>query len=346
MIVVFVVDTSPSMAEPASSTNSAGGSDDDIKAKGISRLDVAKMAVESLARSMDKRIMEHNRSVVLASAQAVAAGSSSANVDVGRLEQFDEFLLLSTGLQPDLQQQQQQSSSSFISPESKLSSSSSSLAVSSTEAIAAAAEAHAACGAGGRLLVGCVEILEDKSNSQSMLDGGGGNASTGGMLPHPPDRVDFERELKRLRSPTLPTISKNANSERQSNNNNSDPNTATAFPEWAGGAVGLNAALSHGLGLLSRYRLTHGRIVEHFGMGRLPWFEHQMTKLTKGGSTSGEEPNSNIANRNESPLQPACLVLLTDGECLRLPPDKGGGSLRLQFGNMPLREFYREREFI
>lgn len=314
MIVVFVVDTSPSMAEPANSANAA---DNPTKARGISRLDVAKMSVESMARSMDKRIVEHNRSVVMASAQAAASsGPGNSNIEVGRLEQFDEFLLLSTSLQPDFP--------------------SSSMGVPSAEAIAAAAEAHVACGAGGRLLVGCVESLDDKQNMPSTADGTGsgtGIVSSGGMLPHPPDRADFERELKRLRSAIIPT---------QKHNNNSEKNT-TSFPDWAGGAVGLNAALSHGLGLLSRYRLTRGRIVEHFGMGRLPWFEHLMTKLTK--EVVGDDPNANNANRNESPLQPACLVLLTDGECLRLPPEKGGGGLRLQFGNIPLREFYREREF-
>ena len=41
-------------------------------------------------------------------------------------------------------------------------------------------------------------------------------------------------------------------------------------------------------------------------------------------------------------LQPACLVLLTDGECLKKPPSEGGGNLQLQFGNAPLRDFYRE----
>ncbi len=256
----------------------------------------------------------------MASAQAVASsGSGGASIEVGRLEQFDEFLLLSTSLQPDL-------------PSSPRGDLSASMGIPSADAIAAAAEAHVACGAGGRLLVGCVESLADKNTMSSMVDATG-NASSGRMLPHPPDRADFERELKRLRSAIIPTKKHSNNSEKNS----------TSFPDWAGGAVGLNAALSHGLGLLSRYRLTRGRIVEHFGMGRLPWFEHLMTKLTKEGN--GEDPNANNVSRNDSPLQPACLVLLTDGECLRLPPEKGGGGLRLQFGNIPLREFYREREF-
>jgi len=298
MIVVFVVDTSPSMAAP-SNNGSVGGA-----AKGISRLDVAKMSVENLARSMDKRIMENNRSVLLASAQAASMAVGKAQQqqqDVGRLEQFDEFLLLSSSLQPDLD----------------------GTTVPSVDAIAAAAEAHASCGAGGRLLVGSVE---EGRGSLSMMDSGA-NAPSGIMVPYPPDRADFEHELKRLRTATLPLPSSDTTNPKKK------------FPEWAGGANGLNAALSHGLGLLSRYRLTRGRSVEHFGMGRLPWMQHQMAKMSAG---VGEDANA-AASKYDSPLQPACLILLTDGECLRLPPEEGGGGLSLRFGNMPLREFYRER---
>jgi hypothetical protein len=287
MIVVFVVDTSPSMALPSQSQSGS---------MSISRLDLAKMSVENLSRSMDKRILEHNRSVLMASAQQHQQ-QSHQSIDVGRLEQFDEFLLLSSSLQPD------NVGSLLMSPSSTMDS----------------LETHAACGAGGRLLVGSVE--DDRSYSMS---DGGGVGQHNNMVPHPPDRHDFEYELKRLKTAM---ISEN-----------------TPFPDWAGGALGLNAALSHGLGLLSRYRLTRGRDVEHFGMGRLPWFQHQMAKKT---------PNNNNMNKQQggggddssavnSPLQPACLILLTDGECLRSPSNKGGGGLSLRFGNMPLREFYKE----
>jgi hypothetical protein len=78
-------------------------------------------------------------------------------------------------------------------------------------------------------------------------------------------------------------------------------------------------------------------------MGRLPWMEHQMTKLSKSGAAGGDDGNP--GSKFDSPLQPACLVLLTDGECLSLPPEEGGGNLTLRFGNMPLRDFYREREY-
>lgn len=276
MIVVFVVDTSPSMALSFQSPST------------VRRLDLAKMSVENLARSMDKRILEHNRSVLQHQLLQQQSQSSQHHhhhqmVDVGKLEQFDEFLLLSTSLQP------------------------------STSSTLDSLEAHAECGAGGRLLVGSVE-----DDSKSMSDHGHNN-----MIPHPPDRHEFEYELKRLKTAKIPENK--------------------PFPDWAGGAIGLNAALSHGLGLLSRYRLTRGRDVEHFGMGRLPWFQHQMMAKTsnysikQGGTTGGDD--SLIVS---SPLQPACLILLTDGECLRLHPEKGGGGLSLRFGNMPLREFYKE----
>jgi hypothetical protein len=306
MIVVFVVDTSPSMAEPAAQSTKSGA------ATGISRLDVAKMAIESLSRSMDKRVADHNRSVLVASAQ-MAAGKQHHTL--GRLEQFDELMLLSTSLQPDVLHKKKEGrkrSSSCDGQHTSIKRTRSS----SFDSIEDAAAMHATCGAGGRLLFGCVDSLENNY----MPDG-----QTVGMLPHPPNRADFERELKRLRVATLPQTA-------------SDLSLKPSFPEWAGGAAGLNTALSHGLGLLSRYRLTRGRVVEHFGMGRLPWFEHQMAMMPK-------EKNETNASKNVSPLQPACLVLLTDGECLRLPPEKGGGGLRLQFGSIPLREFYKEREY-
>ena len=57
MIVVFVVDTSPSMAEKV-----AGGSDGSPSpACGMSKLDLAKMAVETLSKGLDQRVQAHNR---------------------------------------------------------------------------------------------------------------------------------------------------------------------------------------------------------------------------------------------------------------------------------------------
>ena len=302
MIVVFVVDTSPSMAKLAVENNKEGS------VTGVSRLDMAKMTIESLARSMDKRVVDHNRSVLVASSQMTMRNLHH----VGKLEQFDEFILLSTSLQSDVKSKvrQEQKRNNWLDREhvpSKRARSSSFDSIDRTNVT------HMNCGAGGRLLYGSVDSLE----SGPVQDG------SAGMLPHPPNRANFERELKQLRFASLP-LSDNSTSKQ-------------CFPEWAGGAAGLNTALSHGLGLLSRYRLTRGRIVENFGMGRLPWFEHQM-------ATMSNTKHDQYPGKNMSPLQPACLVLVTDGECLRLPPEKGGGSLRLQFGNMPLREFYKERE--
>lgn len=97
------------------------------------------------------------------------------------------------------------------------------------------------------------------------------------------------------------------------------------FPEDAGGANGLNIALSTGLQLLSRYRLQN-RLTENFGMGRLPNIALQL-------------PNGSPAT---SALQPACLILVTDGACLRQSASAGGGSLQLQYGSQLLREFYKE----
>lgn len=325
MIVVFVVDTSPSMAAPSSSNGA------DATARGISRLDVAKMSIEHLARSMDKRIVENNRSFLMASAHAASMTVGKQRqqqqpLDVGRLEEFDEFLLLSTSLQPDAAPPP--ACDSGAKPDAHLAGISPSPAdvtsLPSMHSTFAAIDSHASCGADGRLLVGSVE---DDRVSPSTIHSGL-QSPLGMMVPHYPDRTDFERELKRLRPSTIPSA---------------DTKSGNKFPEWAGGANGLNTALSHGLGLLSRYRLTRGRSVENFGMGRLPWMEHQMTKLSKSGAAGGDDGNP--GSKFDSPLQPACLVLLTDGECLSLPPEEGGGNLTLRFGNMPLRDFYREREY-
>jgi hypothetical protein len=325
MIVVFVVDTSPSMAAPSSSNGA------DATARGISRLDVAKMSIEQLARSMDKRILENNRSFLMASAQAASMTVGKQRqqqppLDVGRLEEFDEFLLLSTSLQPEAAPPP--ACDSGAKSDTHLAGASTSPADStfmpSMHSISAAIDSHASCGADGRLLVGSVE---DDRGSPSTIHSGL-HSPLGMNVPHYPDRTDFERELKRLRPSTIPSA---------------DTKSGNKFPEWAGGANGLNTALSHGLGLLSRYRLTRGRSVENFGMGRLPWMEHQMTKLSKSGAAGGDDGNP--GSKHDSPLQPACLVLLTDGECLSLPPEEGGGNLTLRFGNMPLREFYRERKY-
>lgn len=160
-----------------------------------------------------------------------------------------------------------------------------------------------ACGAGGRLLVGFGPRFQadstniTQSEQSAPVDGSG--------IQSHELMESFQRELKRLVA--------------------AEWDVNSPFPEDGGGAVGLNAALSSGLQLLSRYRLQN-RLTENFGMGRLP--------------------NTAIPMSNGVPaaaaLQPACLILVTDGACLRQPPKLGGGTLQLQFGSQPLREFYTE----
>ncbi|CAJ1907301.1 unnamed protein product [Cylindrotheca closterium] len=166
--------------------------------------------------------------------------------------------------------------------------------------------ATAACGAGGRLLVGYGDH-EDKTS-----DNPGDQASRQSNVN------SFQKELKQLQA-TDWDPSKAAKGRSQENR-------PTPFPEDGGGAVGLNAALSAGLQLLSRYRLAN-RSTENFGMGRLP--SSALLNPSGGGAAMHA-------------LQPACLVLITDGVCLRSSSTDGGGSLQLQYGNMPLREFYKE----
>ena len=95
------------------------------------------------------------------------------------------------------------------------------------------------------------------------------------------------------------------NTSNDSNSNNSSSSSA--------GTNGLNIALSTGLQLLSKYRLQH-RSIENFGMG-FP-----------------------LQNQQQ---QSACLILITDGECLAKNGNTNN-SLQLQFGTQPLKELYKE----
>jgi len=290
MIVVFVVDTSPTMREKVSSSVT------------MSKLDLAKMAVESLSKGLDKRVQEHNRA--FQQEESPTSQQSLHNLGLGYCSK-DQFLLLSTGRQ--------------YSQEPAL----------------------AACGAGGRLLVGYAgdyhgEIENPQElNQQPSINHG-----------------EFERELKRLRatewSPSgpgtadidaeqLPAASAVGGQQQQQQQSNNSMKKKP-FPEDGGGAVGLNAALSTGLQLLSRYRLKN-RATENFGMGRLP--SSTMLSASAAAAAGGKGQGANKATATYA-LQPACLVLLTDGECLKKPPSEGGGNLQLQFGNAPLRDFYKE----
>lgn len=228
----------------------------------MSRLDLAKMAVEDIVRGLNKRVTEHN--VYLQ--QNPALHQSLLNMGLG-FSPKDEFLLLSTGRQ-HVQQ-----------------------------------PATAACGAGGRLLVG----YGDHAHEQAL------DQSTDQALPKNSNVDSFQRQLKRLQATDWEPGRLGPKKKH------------LPFPEEGGGIVGLNTALSVGLQLLSRYRLNY-RSTENFGMGRLP-------------SPAVLNPSGGPAMHA---LQPASLIVITDGSCLRSSPNEGGGPLKLQFGNMPLREFYQE----
>lgn len=278
MIVVFVVDTSPSMMRPA------------VGDSGMSCLDLAKMTVEDLCRGLKKRVVEHGR---MLQEQDVPTQRSLHQAGLGMVNQ-DTLLLLSTSLQhPDT----------------------------------------SACAAGGRLLVGFGTNPNNNNNNNSnngadpttsntlnsnnsnSNSNSNSNAAVSDPLQDPAASFkpqqhmeSFQRELKSLQATKW------------------DPSTGTPFPsESGGGATGLNAALSAGLNLLSRYRLQN-RLTENFGMGRLP----STAILTTNG------------NQATAALQPACLVLITDGACLRQSQELGGGPLKLQYGAQPLKDFYIE----
>ena len=273
MIVVFVVDTSPSMGEPIQNVHSSNNKPG-FKSKsssvhvGMSRLDLAKMTVESLTKMMERRVHDHNLQVQ--TADDASPFKSLHNLGFG-FAANDQFLLLSTGCQHSSQ------------------------------------STSMACGAGGRLLVSFGP--NEKRNDV--------NSDHAHAKMHT-QKIEFEQELKRLKATEW-------------------KKGEESFPEDGGGASGLNAALSTGLQLLSRHRLQN-RFTENFGLGRLPSNAIMTPTVGATGGVGGMQQAT-------SALQPACLILLTDGDCLRKLPSEGGGSLQLQFGNIPLREFYQERKF-
>jgi len=252
MIVVFVIDTSPSMREPLVDTSSSVGK------LSLSRLDVAKMTVESLVKGLERRVVDHNLRVP----SDTWPLKSLRNLGFG-YSPNDQFLLLSTGCQRG--------------PSSE------------------------------RLLVG----FGPQDNKHDPVNTANNVQMNMHMHMHS-QKSEFERELK-----TLKATKWNKNE--------------LSFPEDGGGASGLNSALSLGLQLLSRNRLKN-RCTENFGLGRLP---SNAVLAPATGAGGGMQQAANA-------LQPACLILLTDGDCLRKLPSEGGGSLQLQFGNLPLREFYQE----
>ena len=289
MIVVFVIDTSPSMGKPLVD-NSASDHDKNNNTSGnsnsMSRLDLSKMVVEEVVRKLKKRVHEHNSQLQQLSPKLQ---ESFHNIGLGFIPK-DEYLLLSTAPQHTSQ------------PGTTI------------------------CGAGGRLLVGFG--ADHYAGNNTMTAGGGGESNNHGAgnngnsnsamdqpvvspLQHQHNQhgIDsFQRELKHLKA----TEWKGSSSKNK-------------FPEDGGGAMGLNAALSAGLQMMSRYRLKF-KATENFAMGRLP---------------SSAILNPTIGGASTHALQPACLIMITDGACLRSPPSEGGGTLKLNSSTL-LREFYQE----
>ena len=295
MIVVFVVDTSPSMgrAAPGNIHSSAHES------CGLTRLDIAKMTVETITKALNRRIQSHNNFVSSYNEQQSESTTGSLHqVGLGGYASQDHFLLLRTGFKTNLSSENQIKGSSY-----------------STIA--------------GRIVVdygtspelpAMFELGGDASGSPSHYQKYCASLNQ--------NHASFDKALKHL-IPTTSFFIKDLNSEKENE----------------GGVPGLNAALSAGLQLMSRYRL-HNRWTENFGLGRLP----SPAIITHGalgvyGAMNNAGFTSSVHQATQA-LQPACLILLTDGECLNQPPELGGGTLQLQFGNLSLREFYKEREFI
>lgn len=273
---------------------------------------------ESLAKSLERRIQDHNRHFHNEVTNNNSSVQSSQNAGLGFVGP-DEFLLLSTGRQ------------NIDIP------------------------GVAICGAGGRLLVGYnTDTISNGNSTGAGSDLSSSSTTPGGKnIQGDPQHIyiqhhvsqqhnnndRFDRVLKKLKASSYLT---------DSSNNIIHPPGASAvggqqrkktkiFPEDGGGAKGLNVSLSTGFSLLSRYRLRH-RSTENFGMGRLP-----SSAMVGFADSQQQSPNNNLTNTIMSnALQPACLILLTDGECLTKPKRDGGGALQLNFGNMPLREFYAE----
>lgn len=225
MIVAFVIDTSPSMGEPLQKP----GSDPHGPKNGMSRLDLAKMAIESITKMLRNRVQEHNMSVMhqetqisqsispsSSSGSGSGGGGSNSNSNQGSRSfqnlgfgycPSDHLLLLSTGRQHTGTTQ----------------------------------PASAACGAGGRLLVGFGHVESSDSDSPD-------HAHQQQLQTNIQSQEAFDRELKRLKASSVVHVPQ----PQRSKNNASH---TTTFSEDSGGAAGLNTALSAGLQLLSRYEM-------------------------------------------------------------------------------------------
>lgn len=163
------------MGKPLKGINNTGGdASASLSPVGMSRLDLAKMTVESLTKMMERRVHDHN----LKLQSDISPFKSLHNLGFG-YSPSDQFLLLSTGCQHSSQSN------------------------------------SAACGAGGRLLVGFGP--KDHRNDP--------NAADQLHLQMHTQKNEFDHELKRLKATEWETGEQ-------------------SFPEDGGGAMGLNAALS------------------------------------------------------------------------------------------------------
>lgn len=302
MILVFVIDNSPSMLEPSThesdeachvttststttiSSNSSSTSAENHSTSplhtNISKLDLAKMMTEQIVKLMDKRVYEHNLRLQSSDLNRLPF-KECHNLGFGYASN-DRYLLLSTGCPPDVEEERD------------------------------------ICEAGGRLLVGfgCNSSERKLNQGYSSLGSFVHQNQPNLYQQQKQQRSEFDRQLKQLKAVSL-------NSSSQGTSDKS------VFPNEAGGAKGLNIALSAGLQLLSRNRLLCP-YTENYGMGRLP---SNVNVVPKAGGKFHTASNA---------LQPACMIILTDGESFIKPPQEGGGTLQLQFGNIPLKEFYRE----
>jgi len=293
MIVVFVVDTSPTMGLTMGQTTCANRSEKASTA--LTRLDIAKMTAETITKAMNRRIQSHNSYVT--SFQEQQPCSSLESIGFGSRATLDYFLLISTGYQGNHGNR----SSSGVT------------------------DVRILVDYGGLTDLNTSFEVDVSNNTPSHYQTYCASVTQ--------NHLKFEKELKNL---SLPKISEGLRRMEKVSND--------TFPENGGGVQGLNAALSAGLQLMSRYRL-HNRWTENFGLGRLP----STAIVTHGalglyGSSCSSAGFTSSTHQASQALQPACLILLTDGECLNQRPELGGGALELQYGSIPLREFYKERK--
>ena len=219
-------------------------------ARRMSRLDLAKMLVEDISRKLVRQRQTHVRVLQQPSPTAVGSDANSKHQQMNDQQRSyrnlgllganaaatPSFLLLST---------------SRHSPET------------------------ASCAAGGRLLVGFGTSSSGVTTSNVTTEDGNaasGNGVGAGGATSPQsagaaagtDEDAAASALHQQQHQQMESFQRSLKSLQAYPHNT---NSGSPFPEQAGGAIGLNAALSAGLQLLSRYRLQ-SRWTENFGLGR------------------------------------------------------------------------------